>query len=801
MIKLSQIFNIGKKEWPRVTVAWSMMFLVRFGFIVGWSVLIATFLSKVGINLLPVLFLVNAMMVMLGTAFFRNWVRRVQRELLISFTVLMAAATLLSSVLFIHSNTFLFFSLLVIVESVFLAQLNILISLFNEDLFTPLESQRTFPVIESAETLGAIAGGLVLSFFAEVVPAYKFILIWVISLLLILPIVFFFNPKTLDVPKLVGVKAKTEAPRRKFKDNFKALKRVPFLKGMMLLVLLHWGIMNMVEFQYTKAIQQEVYSVQEETLITVDDEHGIVLASDGFTEEQNKVFEHQLTKKLGTLHALFNAAALVFQLIVASRLIQALGIVPSLLIHPIVTLLNLVGLTLKFNFNTAVLSRGGYEITGLLFKNSYDSSYYSIPHKMRDEVKELMQGIVKPLGAILGTIAIILVALNFDGVYETAIMNAILVMAAISMSVVTYKMIRKYTLMSEHNLTKKMDLPTRLNAIEILAQNGHKKFTPSLLKILKRESEPEIVKVSILNTLGERQDPESINAILDMMEEGSDSLRLASVEALRAFTEEEKLMSQSFTAHRIISSFKRALENEKNETIREKLVQCFHEFSPQGLTDFLLTKIKEKAPHRDAYIRMLRLFDDPNLKYYLEPFLKDRNAKVRGATIIALWQFKSLQTELKHYLRQMLDNPKEATQIIAIKTCGEVQFRASIPFMKHALKSKNVDMVDAALISLGQLGEESIIPLIVERFFDVRHAWHSQIESVIKRFSKHFEDRLRHEMNHNVSKQISDIISEYSHVNEMDKHTLKTLRKLYHKLHAHHEAHQIKLALDSDKKQ
>jgi HEAT repeat protein/ATP/ADP translocase len=798
VIKLSKILNISKKEWPRVMVAWSLMFLTRFGFIVGWSVLIATFLSKVGINLLPALFLANALMVMLGTTIFRKLVRKVQREVMISFTVIAAAATLLSSILFIQTNVFAFFILLLTAESILLAQLNIFLSLFNEDLFTPLESQRTFPIIESAETIGAIAGGLVLSLYATSVPSYKFIVLWAVSLILILPIVLFFNPKTLDVPKLIGV-IESQPKKKKIRESISNLKKIPFLKGMMIVILLHWGMMNMVEFQYTKAIQQDVYSVQEETLISETEANGVILASQGFTEEQTLFYEQQLTQKLGTLHAIFNAAALFIQLIIASRLIQSLGVLPSMMIHPVMSLLNLLGLTLKFNFNTAVFTRGAYEMTGLIFKNSYDSTYYAIPHTMRDDAKEMMQGIMKPLGAILGTILIILVAFNFTGVKQTAIINILLVLMATAMSIIVYRLVNKYTVMSEQNLTKKMDLPTRLNSIEILSQNGHKHFTPSLLKILKRDSESEIIKETILKTLGERQDPESINAILDLIETGNDTLRLAAVKALKEFTEEDKLMERSFTAFRLVSSLKKSLEKEENETIREHLVRCFYDFSPKDLTDFLLTKIQAKSPHYYVYIRMLRLFDDANLKYYLEPFLKDRNPKVKAASIIALWQFESLRTELKHYLRQMFDSKKESTQRIAIATAGEVQFAAAKPFLKHALKSEENETVDTALISLGQLGDENVVSMIVERFADMNHPWHDQVESISKRFSKYFEENLRREMSHSVSKQISDIIAEFSHVEDMDAATLKRLRRLYHKLNAHHEAHQIKTRLASGK--
>ncbi len=800
MNKLSQVFNISEKEWPRVLVGWSMLFLSRFGFILGWSVLIATFLTKVGINLLPLLFLINAVMVMLGSIFFRHLLRKIQRELLISIIVLLAAAMLITSIVFMQKSSFIFFSLLIIVESVFLAQLNILISLFNEDLFTPLESQRSFPIIESAETIGAIVGGFILSIFSETIPAYKFILIWAISLLLIIPIVLFFNTKTLKVPKLVNVQS-TLPRKMTFKESMKKLKRIPFLKGIMIIVLLHWSIMNMVEFQYTKAIQQEVYSMQEETLLSEHTDENVILADELSIKDQSIYYEQELTKKLGTLHIIFNAAALIIQLIVASRLIEALGVIPVMLIHPIISMLNLIALTLKFNFLTALFTRGGYEITGLIFKNSYDSSYYAIPNQMRDEVKEFMQGVVKPMGAILGTVLIILIALNFEGIYQTLMINLILITATITMSFITYRLIRKYTEMSEYNLSKKMDMPTRLNAIEILAQNGHTHFTPALLKILNRDYEPKIIKENILKTLSERQDPASINAILNIINNSGSKLCLEAIQALQSFSEDNQFMQEPFTAHRIVTTLKSALEKVENKEIYEELIQCFYAFSPKEATNFLLNKLNNKSKNIEDYIRMFKLFKDPNLKHYMQNFLMSKKTRIRGASIIALWQFKEMRKELTHLLKQMIESPKEKTNLMAVYICGEVKFKDGLDFLKKSLKSKNKEMQNAALLALGKIGDETVIPLFIHAFENPSHPWHENMNLIIKSFSKNYKRKITQAMQNHFSQEVANIISKYSSISEINKSSLKKLGKLYQKLNAHHEAHQIKLALASHKKQ
>ena len=56
---------------------------------------------------------------------------------------------------------------------------------------------------------------------------------------------------------------------------------------------------------------------------------------------------------------------------------------------------------------------------------------------------------------------------------------------------------------------------------------------------------------------------------------------------------------------------------------------------------------------------MLHLFNDPNLKYYLEDFLIGKNSANKAAAIVALWQFKGLRAELKHHLNTMLESRNE----------------------------------------------------------------------------------------------------------------------------------------------
>jgi HEAT repeat protein len=775
--RINRILNLSSREWPRILVAWSMVFLTRFGFIVGWSVLIASFLSKVGVHYLPGLFMANATMVVLGTLLFRKIIPKVKREALISFTIIGAAATLLSSIFFIQSSSFFFFSLLVISESIFLAQLSILVSLFNEDLFTPLESQRTFPIIESAETIGGLMGGLVLSVFASHIPSYKFIIIWAIALLLILPIVLRFNPRTM-VAADFETKSKDIKSVRK---SFEGINKVPFLRGLMLVVLLHWAIMNMVEFQYTTAIEQEV------------------LMASSFSPDHALYFEQAVAQRLGALHAVFNGAALFIQLLLASRIITSFGIISSILIHPVVTFLNLILLTLRFSFFSAVLTRGSYELTGLLFKNAYDSSYYAIPREDRDEVKEMMQGLFKPFGAILGTGLIMFIALNLNGQDQQIAINIVLIGMALLLGIVVLKLRNSYTDLSEHNLSKKKELATRLNAIEILAQNGHQFIPSSLSKLLKRKNEPEAIKVAILKTLGEQQKAEYLPHILEHISHESDDIRLAAAQALSTFEHLKKeLKSHLITRHQVIEQIKESLKEETLESVRHHLVELYFKLDPESLTRFLVKSIKNDPSQRASSIHMLKLFDDPGIKHFLEPYLESKDMGVRAACIVSLWQFDELHSSLLHLLRQMFESSKSRVLCLAISTCGELHLEEMRERVTACLADERKVVHEASLLALAQMEDDSVFLPIVDRLSQIEHEWFEQAHHVLSRVPKSTRDKLVRQRNLNIQEQISSILRAHSRGYEtMKKLVLKRLKSLYESIGAHDEAHRIQLALDS----
>lgn len=719
--------------------------------------MIASFLSRMGIKYMPLLFLGNAIMIMLGSLIYRQVLRRVNREVLISFTSLIAAAVLIVSLNFIYKDNIAFFVMLLISQGVFISQILILLSLFNEEIFTPLESQRTFPLIESAETMGGMAGGFLLTFFSNTLPSYKFIIIWILSLILILPIVLRFNLKNF-VNYEDKKNEKLEKPKpSKLHSSIFALKKIPFIKGLMIVIILNWAIINVVEFQYTKAVQEDVTSTQEETLVDNEsianqDDEQIILASTenpvdqikNKSETEIETYEHKVTKKLGILHIVFNAGALIMQLVFASRIITALGISSTMLLHPLVTLLNLVAMTLRFNFLTAATTRGTYELTRGVFKNAYHSSYYAIPGFERGEVKEIMQGLMRPIGSMIGTGFIILIANIYTGSNLTLTLNVGLIIMALIMVLYTSNLKQKYSDLSEQNLSRKVDLATRINAVEILAQKGHEKLPPALKKILFRPNEPSVLKAAILKTLAERQELDSINIILKMLNDKSDRVRLSAVKAVGDFKILRKSdMTHSFTRYQVVESLKTRLESESQEFIREAIIKILYKLSPDHATNFIIGSIKETEGAKKAgFIRMLRVFEDPNLKSFLNPYLNSKNIEIRAAAIIALWQFKDMRNELKHFLKQMLESGKDEILKFGIEVAGLVEFDEAESKIEKLTKHENKAISDAAILALARMGNESNLNTLIEKLMDETHEWYEEILGILESLPKTLKEKI-----------------------------------------------------------
>ena len=152
---INLLLNVSTHEWPRIILAWLLKMFTWSSFVMSSTILLAMFIEKYGINNLPVMYIISAFIVVIGSVFFSVLLERIEKKSeIIMLTA--AAAILLFASAYLEHYPMLFFGSLFISISVLISQLNILLALFIEEMFSPLESARTFPIIESSEPVGGI---------------------------------------------------------------------------------------------------------------------------------------------------------------------------------------------------------------------------------------------------------------------------------------------------------------------------------------------------------------------------------------------------------------------------------------------------------------------------------------------------------------------------------------------------------------------------------------------------------------------------------------------------------------------
>lgn len=765
---INKALNINSDEWPRITISWLIHFFLKIGFVIGWTILVAMFLSRIGIEKLPFLFIVNAILIIVGTSLFSRIINIVKKEHLILGISVAAGAILCFSTLFASTPSWIFFGLILIAEAVLLSQLSILGWLFVEDLFSPLESERTFPVIESAETIGGIIGGFIIVTFARHIAPYKFIFIWAIAILMIVITIFFFKTYAKKVPFL-HFKKNTVEKHEGIKKTFFS-KENSFLKNLLLVILLQWLFVNILEFHYTKAIAQSI------------------------TTQQG--YETNLTYNLGSLHIIFSSFALFIQLLAASRVIKYLGITGSMALHPLVCLLSLIGFTLRFNFLSAVITKTGHEMSHVIFKNSYHSSYYAIKHKIRKQAKEFLEGFIKPVGAIIGMILIIGLQRLTHNENLTLSVNILMIVITAILFIKTLNLRDKYTKLSYKYLLNGASKGTKLNAIEILSQKGHKNSGKILVNTLNHEEEKE-VQAKIIKALGEIKDPSTLPEIIEYINNPNKEIRNSAIETLGKFKKLGKhFYTQAFSKHRAINKLKELFQKEQTEEIRESIIKVLANLDQSDVIDFLLKTLKEnKNPKIKAdCIYLCGLFQDPNAAYYIKPYLRSQSPRIKANTIIALWQFTKYRLELIKELSKMLEEKDRQVLISALYTIGEIKAKQETKKLLECLKSKDFGIKKQAAIALLKMENSQIINQISSLLLESNNKTVKEIKKVRSAVSPKFWKEIKKALEKKASAKINLILSQNTEKKdfiELDTATLEKIKSIYQRVEEYHEVDKI----------
>lgn len=769
-----------QQTWPRILFAWLLTFLTRIGFIIGWTIITAIVVSNFGITNLPLLYLAHAGLIICGSLIYTSFIHRLKIESSLISAITGGTIALFSAVLFAETNTILFLGLILIAASLFLSQIAITLSLYIEDLFTPMEFARAAPLIESAETIAGVAGGLLITMLAEKINTNQFIALWIIALVIMVPIVIFFWDIQTRIPVLRFKKEKHQKGHMKetLKEGFQVFKTNTFLRTLIILVACQWLVMNILEFQYTKTVEQHLTQIQEETLAAIPYDSWMVSVTEMPSEIKNTplitkaeakhITEKEIAKLLGLMHVIFSGAALGMQVFGVRRIIATLGLASSALIHPIVTMISVVSMMLHFGLVSSVSAKAGFEMTSTLFLHSYHASFYALKHHLRMYAKEFLDGIIKPLGAVFG-IALIIVVQHFaSGPEMTLTLNLVMLGVLAIMIISLFPLQQQYTQMAQQHLFLPGVHPAKLDAIEILGQKGHSEPGILLAYSLRNTTEEDLVRIKILKTLGKIQDPETIPEILEALESGNDSIKYAAIEALRQFKNlHTELIKHAFSRHRIISTLKHVFNHHNTDEVRKGVIELLAQFNEEETITFLIEILNsENEKMIIEALQACRVFKDPNAAYYLTRFLQSPNPQIKAQAIIAVWHFKKYRPKIQKALLELQQDQTEENTIAMLRVIGELKMIKEKNILEKAVQNSNIRIRFEAALALAQCNDQKCIPSLAQFLLESTHESRIRIKQSLAKSSTSIQKKIQHILEKKVTEKINAMLEKESHEGE-----------------------------------
>ena len=788
--KLLKAIGITSLEFQRVKLAWTLRFLYQIGFVVAWTITIALFLEQFGIDNFAYFFLLDGLLLLIGTFVAGMIINRCKlRYYILSGIVLCLICLYLAKIY--SDSTLYFFAFIFLAKDFFFAQVSIALYRQNEEFFSPTEAKTVVPVIESAITIGGVVSAFLLIQGLNTFSEVAVLNIWG-GVLLIMAYLVWNSKKIIGaVPEISKYQRKSSERIASIPMAFKKLHEVKFLKYIGVVVAIQAVLFTVVEYRFTLEVQSHIqHDEKHETHefdhdASVDASHlqvsllekskGVAnhtkkLATKTLEKTKDKVQEisaqarmhNTLAHDLGVFHLFISLLALVVQLLITGRVLDRIGIVGSMTSYYLsVALMFVLHGFANVNIGYVRAAQHGFHS---LFEAPYHISYYSIKHQVRESIRLVIEGIIKPLGVIIG--ALMLLYLPVD-------MITIVVLALMTLLILLHGLKKKsFTKLCYKNVKLSDKIIDKLHAIETLSYKGHQNIIDSLARELMNRKENELVRRKIIDVCSKIRNPDIIHAYIRILKNPHECIEIK-VEILKSILQiprvTEHWQTHAFSLYNFVKTLRSLLDTEENQHLRKLIIMnLFRHLPVHEVVPFFLETIKDADEELQMiYLRSSRIINDPEITEYIEEYLENNNPKVRGHAIIALWDYGEKE-ELKAKVHEWLVSGGKEDIIAGIYAVGEVEaheFKINIEaFMDH----EDVYIRIHSLIALAKLGESHVRIPLQEVIFGKDQGLANMVYHMLERIPDQFREKIYSEIHFQVAKKISTIIDDQKINQEQD---------------------------------
>lgn len=774
---LNKIFNITHHEWPRVLFSITLKTLLQIVFIIWSTLLTATFLEKYHIVNLPVLYIFTSLAIIFWSLVFSFFIEEINKKrFLIWLSV--TSVFVIAWTWIVLERSVLFFVLLIIFVSICLTQLNIILSNFIEELFSPLEAERTLPLIESSEPIWGIIWWALLAFWAERIPIESFFKI-LFFLLVCIMVLLSFTIILEKIPKLISASDIEDHSDSKFKNmirGFSHIKWIKYLRWLVVVVFLHFSLFTLIWYQYTSALDKIVLH-ENEIESTYQGEYNSEIQHSNDTHS----YASELAHWLWLWHILFSIWLFISQSFFTSRIMERFWIMNTMTIFPIALILPAFSMLSYFSVFTAISTKAFLEVFWWMHRAAYFSSFYALKTSIRDQVKEFLEWIVRPMWMLFGTIFLFVLSMFFHGSNLHSIISLVIFISIISMYIILRKLKARYTFMINKNIENESSVSSKLMAIEILAQKWHEWSEYILWEMLNHEKLPEI-KEKIIEAIARIWSTQSIPDILNCLKDENQIVQYEAIKALVRYKNIWKnVFSQWFAKYRIINALETLILSTKSHELKSLALEVFTHIDNPTIIPFFISVLDASDDDIKAdLIYICKYFDDVNIAYYIEKYLNSSNPNVKASVIISLWQFHQFRIKLTIILSSLLISKNKKEKIAAIYALWEIQWIHEVKTLNDILmNSKDSDIKIEAAIALAKIWDSSAVEHILQAILNKDKLFALWIKRRIKLASYYVKNHIKNLLIYEITQRINEIVAEFD-TNILDDLSDKTLELLMH---------------------
>lgn len=384
---LNRLFRVNRGEWPKLVQFGLFGFLLQMGLGIGFSAGDAAFLSHVGADKLPVIFMLTPLVMLFYTGIFSVLMVRFSIDQMVTMTLLLLVAggvTLWALLGSTGGNPALYYAL-----KLYLAMWYIgLYSLFwnyTDAYFDIQDAKRLFPLFAAFCALGTAAGAMIVNLSAAIVPIHGFMALWAAIALGTIPLARMLGRRWQqiaesdadagDAPQ--GVRAQLAM----LASSFRTSRYTVALTATLFVTLL---MTNLAEFQYSTVLQA------------------------GRSEAE-------LAALFGALYAASNIFNLIICLFVFNRLVSRFGVRNIAFILPLTYFAAFGLFFLSGGYAAAIAAFFAYHavLTSIEYNNQ-NLLFNAVPSAIKRPLRTVIEGMCEPLASLIAGAFLLYAATRLD---------------------------------------------------------------------------------------------------------------------------------------------------------------------------------------------------------------------------------------------------------------------------------------------------------------------------------------------------------------------------------------------------